>query len=338
MDDLKKNAYWVVMGVLALAAGIFWAVEVAWGKNVEVAREKTKLESKRKELQTFAKIPEEDVADPRKGMPVPKIADYWEAKKRSLDNEKGDVETRYRNRKKAFDVLPPGVSRDAKGEFPFTDWITGFHKEVDELKTRFKPLVEEAGADKVFGFHEPQPGEDAKIALAQKQYLMAKAIAECAKEAGAKSIAELTFKDVSTPEQKPGEKGQPKEIATRIGCAVTVHMPFPGAVKLVSKILRHTGVVFDIREVRTEACTFTVPDLEPYKVFAAPGGSGSGGFGGAQPAGGGMKGFKDDVLLATQDLANPKTKNPPPELQEPPVAVHLALDALDFDLPAADTK
>ena len=338
MDDLKKNAYWVVMGVLVLAAAAFWTVQVAFGKNAEVAKQTRALQAKVKTLLTYAHIPDDEVADPKKGMPVPAIVQYWEDRRKALEQEKAAVEQKYRNKDQYFETLPPDVARGKDGYIPleqYTNFISGFHKEIDELKGRYKGLVQDgATADKVFGIADPPQGQDDKILIAQKQYLIEKAIAEAAaaKDVGAKQITEFVWKEVAAPEQKPKDGAAPEpRVVTRIGVTVTIEMPFPNVGMLIARLLR-SPVIFDLRGLKVEATGFSYPELDPYKVFdsgpAIPGAS-------APSEKGGMRVFAKEVYVARSDLSDPKTKNEPPVIAEPPVAVHITLDALDFDIPEA---
>jgi hypothetical protein len=324
--DAKKNAYWIAMGALVLGALVFWVMTVsalAGGQNKRIEEATKKLNTAVGELQKFAKIPDDKVADPSEGMPVPKIVENWEKHKQDLEKDRAEIEKLYRARQAAFEMMPVGT-RDPDGSIRFSDWITKFHTQVTELKKYGDLLEGGAAPDNLFpAAKDPQEGQDFQIVIWQKHMYMVHAIADAAREAGAHAVTEITFKDIPTPDAK----AEKKSMILRIGATATVEMKFPDVSKLASRLLR-AGVLFDVRDIHVEATTFTLPKFEPFKVFPAvaplPGQS-------AQP---GMKNFIQDVYLGTIDLANPKVKGiEPPQLEEPPVAVHVALDALDFTFP-----
>ena len=71
MDQVKKNAYWIAMGVLALAALVFWGVAVAAGLNAKIDKNSRTLKSQVDSLKKFANIDDKNVAnpDPRSASP-----------------------------------------------------------------------------------------------------------------------------------------------------------------------------------------------------------------------------------------------------------------------------
>jgi hypothetical protein len=330
VDALKKNLYWVALGVLALVAGVLYGVAVAAGKNAEIAKAQRKLDEHVKELRKFANIAEEKLANPEEGMPVGPIVKYWQERGSGLEKEVQEIQKKYRARDKDFERL---FAADAKNEVSYTDFVTALHKHLDDdLKGKYRSLIEEGSTfEKVIPLEDPKKDDDdaatrANIVRVQKQFYIVKAVAEAAKDAGARAITSMSFKE---PDRggPVGGKDALKEVE-RISCEVELKMPAVELPKLVSRLLR-ASVVFDIREIRVEAAPFTVPEFDGFNVF---GGGGAGRPGGAAAQPQGMKGFEKDVLSATADQSNPKTKSGPPPLPEPAVGVKLVLHALDFTL------
>ncbi len=321
MDELKKHGYWIVMGVLALAAAIFYGVVVAGGAHAQIAKKTRDLKTQVGQLKNYASKADEDVAKPDGGLPVEEIVKYWEAKKTGLEAEVAEIVKMYRARDKEFEKML-GAKSD-KEPPTVSDFTPPYREAVNGLRRKYAALAPEgAASEKAFPLDDPKDTDGPeKLTEYQKRFYMARAIAEAvaAKDIDAERIVEMQFKEVS------GEsKGK---MVVRHPVEVEVVMPFANVPKLVSRLLR-SNVTFDLREVKVDATPFTLPEYEPYGVFARVGPGGAAAARGDLP----LKGFDKDAYMGTRDQSNPKQKGEAPELREPPVSVKISLDALDFEL------
>jgi len=341
MDQAKKNAYWIAMGVLALGALVFWGVMVAGGLNGKIVKDTARLKTQVTQLQKFASIDDADVADPAKGLPVEPIVKYWDEKRKGLEGEKEEILKKYRARDKRFEELFGGATI---AKVDYTSWVTEFRKRMaSDLRGAYKDLLEqddEATFSKAFPVKEPED-DNAKIVIAQKQFYMAKAIAESVKSVLADASKGTTPKRAQIIEMTfTSKEADPKSKADleRHDVTVDLRIPAPLAAALVSKLLQ-SWVVFELKEMKLETGLFTLPAFEPFKCFDEKAAGAPGSFG-AAPTTPTMKNFSKDVYVATSDSSNPKTKNGPPALEEPAVGCKLSLAALDFALPepAAEKK
>lgn len=316
--DAKRNAFWIACGAMALLAAVFWGVAVASGKNAEIARAKRDLDKRVQDLERYAKIPEAEAADPAEGLPVAPIVEYWEKRKKALDEELAEILKRYRARDKRFEEVLGGKPIVA-------DFVTLQRRAILDLKEKYKAHLDDpAQVDKVFPIDEIKEGEESKIPIAQKQLECMTLLAEAAKEAdpGAKLVS-TEFPSVEAAKDQ-------KELQ-KVRCEAAVKLPFPAVPKLVSRLLKGSsnvqGVVFELAGLRAETAAFALDEYAPYGLFvrnpAQPN----------APQGAGMKNFTEEVYVATRDETNPKTPKDAPDLPEPPVIVRLSLAALDFELP-----
>src|SRR5687768_2322921 len=180
MDEVKKNAYWIACGVVALLAGVFYVVAVAQGTNAEIDKQTRKLKAQVAELQKFANIPADEVAKPDAELPMPveEIAKYWQTRRESLQNELDEILKKYRSRDREFERL---FRANAKNEVDYTTFVTeGLRKNLKELRDKHKALFTgPGGAEKAIPIEEPKDTDgDAGKARAQKQYNIAKAVVE----------------------------------------------------------------------------------------------------------------------------------------------------------------
>jgi len=323
METLKRERFWVGLGALLLVAAVIYGVAVAGGVNAEIRDKTKKLDDAVSALRRFASIPDDDVGNPEKGLPVREVADYWSRKRQALETEARAITEKYRARDRAFEQIP-GIVR---GEVELTRFVAELRGEVQRLQDEFKGLVEEGAAfDKSIPVAEPTPQKDEEIPFAQKKYLMARAVLRAAKEAGARRVVSMAFREA----EKADPKAPPREVE-RLGVEADLRMQFPGVPKLVAEILS-ADVTFEVRKLSVETVPVSFPELDPWKVFEGVGASGPAS--GATPV---MRSFPRDVFIGTSKPADPRTKGRPPELKEPPVKVVIALDALDFNL-LADRK
>jgi hypothetical protein len=324
VDELKKNGYWVVMGVLTLAALAFWGVAVASGKSGEIRKSTNRLGSQVRELENYSGIADEKVADPTEGLPVDSIVKYWEERKRALEAERDSILEKYKRRDVEFERL---FSQNSKGEVEYTSWVTELRTRMkNDLRGAFKDLLE-ADEDAVFArafpVKEPDAGDDARMVVAQKQFYVARAVAEAVKAVAPKNarIVEMTFA------QRDADAKAAAKRVERVDATVELRFPATLVPALVSRLLQ-SPVVLEVREVRVETAPFTMPEFEPFKVFEEKPTGAAGAAAG--PASVPLKGFAKDAYIATADSSNPLTKNGPPPLEEPPVSVKLGISALDF--------
>lgn len=330
MDEVKKHAYWIAMGVLAIAAGIFYLVAVASGANAEIAKKTRDLKKQVTELKAYANTRDEVVASPDEGLPVEGLVKYWDTRKASTEAEVSEVRKIYLARDRDFEKMFGAVNdKDTPSVAQFT---APFREELKTLKRKYAKLIgDPANADKAFPMDDPKDSDTPeKLRTLQKQFYIARAIAEAvfAKDVDKDRIVEMSFKEVSSD-----QKGK---LVVRVPVEVEIQMPFPNVPKLVSRILR-SNVTFDIREIKVETTTFKLPEFEPYGVFVQKPGGGDRRGGGAstEPPAAELKGFDRDVYIGIKDASNPKQKGLDiPEVPEPPVSVRLIMDALDFELDA----
>lgn len=321
MDQVKKNAYWIAMGVLALAALVFWGVAVAAGLNAKIDKNSRTLKSQVDSLKKFANIDDKNVAnpDPEVGLPVDNAVKYWDERRKALTEEKEEILKKYRARDKRFEELFGG---GAPGKIEYTNWVTEFRKRMQsDLRGQFKELLEvddEATFNKAFPIKEPEAGDDVKLVIAQKQFYMAQAVAAAVKATGQKraTIAEMQFSS-----REPDPKA--KNPVERHEVVVDLRFPVTQTAQLVSKLLQ-SWVVFEVRELKVEAAPFSLPQFEVFKLFEQKASMTN------QPSG--MKGFDRDVYVGTKDQSNPRTAVTP-TLDEPCVGLKITLEALDFQLP-----
>lgn len=326
--DLKKHGFWVAMGALAAVAGGLFLWLVIFGVNAAISEKGRKLEATLKSLRTFASKKEDEAADPLKGIPTPEVVEYWRKKREALKAEAEKIEARYKERDRAFERI---FEANAQGQVELAKFVSELRNRADrDLKEAYKTLFEENFA-KVLPVVDPAPQKDEEISFAQKKYYIARDLLEAAKAGGAKTLVSVAFKE---PE-KPDPKAPPREVDA-IEVEAVLKMPAPGVTKLVSQLFRAKTCTFALRELSMEAAPFSYPELEPWKVFEMP----------QNPQGGTLPGqqwrsFPRDVFVGVQDTADPKSKNGPPEMKEPPVVlvkeppvlVRVVLRALDFNFP-----
>ncbi len=330
--DLKKHGFWVALGALAaIAAGLY--VFLVWlGIDARIEQRKRELDSAVKNLRKFASIPTEKVADPAEGLPVPSVVDYWQAKRAALEKEAARIEDAYRARDRAFERL---FGADRSGEVGLADFVAKLRDSIEkDLEKPYASLFEEP-FEKVCPVGQPVPQREEEMPFAQKKFYIAQALLKAAKEAGTKTVVGITFRDAPADADAEKEKKEraPAEVK-RIEVNATLRMRAVGIATIVSHLLR-SEVVFEVREIGVTGAPFSYPELEPWQIFAVAGAPRPLGIAGGAQAGaaGPWMSFPGDVFIGVQDATDPRAKNPPPEIEEPPVQVKLVLDALDFVLP-----
>ncbi|MHC4392571.1 MAG: hypothetical protein ACYS22_14830, partial [Planctomycetota bacterium] len=193
------------------------------------------------------------------------------------------------------------------------------------------------------------PADITEIPFAQKKFYLAQALAEAALAGGAQTLVAIEF-----GEEPPKLKDEQLQEfgAQRIGATLIVDMPLSGAAEtkeratarrralerlrqptsmpaglqaLISAVLKHQELVFQIGSINVRKTAFDNPEFAPWKVFPEK----KQGFSGTREA----KTFDQAVYVATRDTQDPQSKGEVPELTEPVTRVVLKAYVLDFHFP-----
>ncbi|RME75739.1 MAG: hypothetical protein D6776_02595 [Planctomycetota bacterium] len=331
MDELKRNGFWIGMGVAALAAIVFWFVAVG-GLEAETKKAQRKVGRLVRKLEGYAGLDEKTAADPERGLPEKPIVRYWERLEENLDKERREIEAIYRKRDAAFERV---FTADSRGEFTLANFVTALRRAVEkEIEGKYGKLLPEGKrVSEVFPIAEPPPQDEQQAVIAQKKFYIGRAIARAAHEAHAQQIDGVEFQFAAAGEQThEGDRDEKESRGIRVDrhhveCTLRLrarHLPV-----LFSALLKDGTVLFTIDDVKLEKLPFDVSRYAPWNLAdkMAPGA-------GAKE----VVSLSDDVYIGDCDESKPESKQPPPPLEEPAVQVVLGLSVLDFDLPRRERR
>lgn len=324
MDQLRKNGFWVVMGVLAVFALVLYFVLVG-GVQSEIKSDARTLNTRIKTLKRYATLDMKKVADPEEGLPTKAMVAYWQAKDGQVSEQLDNVVERFKKADESFERLPGNKRID---DVKLADFAVTLGDRVKRLQKKYKALFPTAVAFSTVLPIEKPLEKEAHIPNAQKRYHMAEAVVEAAKAAGAQQLASVKFTFPAIDTARGDTKSKDKVLpvtAGKIGVKVSLQMRASGVPALVSQLLKSEHVVFVVDSLHMTKVPFVVDAYRPWGLAEDMG---------SATQGHAISLFGEDVYVAFCQLSDPETKEAPAPIEEPAVGVELELTALDFEVAA----
>jgi hypothetical protein len=330
LDQLKRNGFWVAMGVLAVAAFAVWFFVVG---GLKAETEKTERRNRRMvgKLKSYASMTEEEAADPEAGLPEKPIVEYWDKVVKMLHDERKEIERQYRKIDKQFENV---FTADARGDVNRATFVTALRRATEkDIQEKYAALLPEGEEfAKVFPIADPPPQDDGEVRPAQKRFYIGKALAQAAKASQVETIEKVEFDFIASAgaaddddrrDRRPGIEVQ------RLRATMSARMPISQVATLVSELLKEEIAVFTVDRLVVEKAPFGVGHLEAWNLTKK-----------MVPTAGvtEIKSLGDDVYIGDCDQSKPESKDPPAQLSEPSVRVALEVSVLDFDIPERDDR
>lgn len=322
------------MGAAVLLALGLYFVGVGGVKD-DLRRTEGVLLSKVRRLRHYQQLTEQQAADPLTGLPVQPILEYWKTRRKQIEQERKRILAEFRRIDEGFERLfAAGRNNEVRDIATF---VSELKRQVEkDIQERYKELLPaEVPFEKVFPIVEPPPRGYEEIPAAQKRFYIGRALAAAAKEAGAVRIEQVSFsfgqgapppREEGGARREAGSEGAPGGVRWRaLQASMTLRLPARGLPALVSAVIKERIAVMNVVKLEVTKAPFSVAHLAPWKLPEKMGV----GAGAAE-----IVTFQRPVYVADSDQSDPRAKDPPPALDEPPVRAVLTVQVLDFELPA----